>query len=362
MRGLNNIGGEGAITNPTLTTFLASVPASHGPLLPNIDELEWSSFETQDFMGFVIPFVSTSLRLLYMANRSTEQTGLPIRRTIGLLATMPNISLSDFTLDDTAEDDPSLPEAVALLLNSQTSLTSLTLYCRGVTAQSPVTISISHLHQLRHLHTSLQFSTLADLERALSSIVIGCPLIERIVLTVKTTPEIEQPLHFQAFKTLLGVGHLRYLSLDYGGKILVEDQDIARMGQSWPQIEVLSLHSAIPISSLAIFAQYFSPTLHTLQLPLTCPNPPLFSDQTPRFHSLQNLTPFGDIPQEMEVAVGAFLSWVCPAGVKIRHASSWMSTADSGWNRIVQIMEAGHHLQEASRQAHTHGMEDLERE
>lgn len=326
--------------------LLSCIPSGHGPLLPNVKGLIWSSCHDDRFLQ-VLPFASSSLRTLWIVSETNTREGPSICQMFQGLAGRPDLRLKRLVIVLEIDEDPGLPSGIASLLLAQSrQLEDIHTGYIGAGPQSPVALALLVLNQLRTLDTALGCANPVELETFLSKLSAGCPMLEdlNLCLSVTTPPD---PLPFRVISPLLQVKNLMKLRLRSENGLLILEEDIAKMGKAWARMQDLYIPCPTPIATLSLYAQHFSQELRTLIVNLNFPKCPVFDASTPTFPSLHTLTVTGDPPQAWLAQIAAFLCWVCGPKTNIDYRDFHDRTR-ARWRSIKDIVQVGRRLQEAT--------------
>lgn len=327
---------------------MSCLPPAHGPLLPNLHSLGWTSNDKHPESPLqVLPLISPSLRSLELVFCDTVKPIPHFCRAIEGIAGREDVRLASLRVNTITNNDINVAGALAFLLEIQTGLESVEI-CRFDVA-GPVGKRIPLLPLLRHVEFNVRFDEEVEVRAFLENLAQGCPLIETLEIGMDT-PSDEWPaeaLQFQTIQPLLQLKSLKYLYLRYDWKIVIEDADVQSMGNAWPNLGNLTITSSAPISILSAFAQAFPSTLKDLTLTFNFPHPPTFDQDTPAFSSLPDLYIWvsSPLPPQMVSDVAAFLSWVCAPNTTISPPDD---STPKLWRRVEEVVEIGRRLQAAA--------------
>lgn len=343
------------ITDGALTTLLACRPPGQGPLLPNLRVLSWLIEEDNNILPQVIPFLSPSLRELYLSSGSYLGEGTPILRTLQMLASRSDVRLSHLLISANLREDPRCPDALGRVLDTQRHVTILDVFKLSVA--EPLLMHLQGFQNLRDLVLEVTFPVTSELKMFINGLGSGCPPgVELLDITVEN---LRRPLAFGAFRPLLRVRGLHTLRLQYyHEKLTIHERDIVDMGTAWRQMQYLAIQSmpTNPVSALAVYARSFSSALLSLTLNITIIFSPSSNEGAPTFPSLKAMDLSGDAEAEVLPELADFLVRLCPDITAIKYGPRHQRP-DNPWSQLIELARAKlcservalAHLEEPSR-------------
>lgn len=345
------------IDDVALALLVSSLPPEHGPILPNLLHLEWTSSSDDDIIPQVLTFISPSLQSLEVTAGGSPGDGDigDVSRTLAEIANRTDIHLSRLVVGWEEADPVQFTAALIKLLGVQALITEFEIVRLESGGASPILAHLSQLPLLRRLAVEVWLDTELMLEDFLDQLTDACPkLVEALEIRIPHGMATSTP--FRSLSPLLRAKGLKELRIGIEGEIVVEEHDIAAMGAAWPHMRSLAIHSSPesnPISTLPLYALHFSSVLESLDLNFTTKDRPLYNENTPTFDSLRTLLIGGELGRSMAADVASFLTWVCPKA-EIKHSSPWMEsndawgTSEEEWKDAMVIVKAGRRLQEVT--------------
>lgn len=335
----------------SLTQLLSCLPFNHGPLLPNVRELTWTSYRGDEFYTQALSFLSPPLHTLRICSEDDESAPTPRLHMIQGLAGRPDLNLSRLDLHIDLEDHSSLSSATASLLKAQEQLQNVAL--RQFHLSGPIARALPNLPGLRELSASVVFTDSHQLGVFFSNLAAGCRALEGLRLRIHP-PSDSDPLElsFRPIAPLLQMYALSALHLtgphypENACTISLQETNIVAMGEAWPYMKHLELSSPTPISLLPIYAKCFQ-ALESLRITLILHPASNFNMSTPKFRSLRKLSIEGNLSRTGGPAIAAFLSWLCPAKTKFDHLGNG-TRHSAQWAALIEMVRIGHQLQEAT--------------
>lgn len=108
------------ISADSLIHLISCIPAQHGPLLPNLQQITCGGIDDRTFCSQLLPFLSPSLRALAVCMESLFRPGEVLAggcsRMLRSLAGRAEISLFQLDLRYLSEGDPTLTTTIASTL------------------------------------------------------------------------------------------------------------------------------------------------------------------------------------------------------------------------------------------------------
>lgn len=295
------------------------------------------------FLSQILLFLSPSLRSLHISSEDEEDNDVRRTHIIQGIAGRPDLNLSSLHLGGLQlPEGPGISSTIGTLLAAQKSLRVVTLL--RAEATGPIASALPSLRELCELHiNSVHYATPMELKSWLSNLASGCPVLKTLHLSVGHESGDDVAATFMHIKPILQARNLSTLELSYGYgvKIQLQKKDIVAMGKAWPCMKSLDISSFVPIALLPLFADSF-PTLRSLSTEVTIFQTPTFDESTSTFCSLDTIDLQGEPPALGLLGIAAFLSWVCPPGVKTKTPPS------NRWAVIKETIGVGHKLQRAT--------------
>lgn len=323
--------GYQALSPEVVSFLLTSTPPEYQPLLPALRKIDWVVRLDVGTLEHIAPFLSTSLQKISLHIKPHGDLAPGISRIIAALRAVPTLHLSQFFIDSSTPQG--LSEDLGAFLATQAGLTHLVLGPL-LAKEDKLIRQIACLRDLRTLSIRLAVDSLEELSAALTILVDGCTLVQRLTLRPRLQWILPGPvpvsaaysIPFATINPILRWRNLQKLNLSWEHGFGIETHDVIEMGRTWRSIESLSLnhvgnHSiGLPISLLPVFAETFPASLTYLALSLKVYSSPSSEASLPRFPSLETfyLGPPTSIREDLETETAQVLAQLCPPGIFIR--------------------------------------------